>query len=674
LGVIDFNNAARQGEPRPGYIDADDLKQRLNADVAGFVQWLFSGRAIIGKHEARIGDKYGEAGESLAIQLHGSDAGFWYDHATGEGGDLISLYQAYMGYDCRNFQLALKEIASEYFGDREVQISRPAWQPSAVQRIETKKAKLGDKPKAENLELGAPVENYPYHDRAGNILAVVRRYEPGGVDESGKPKKTFRASPGFPNPRPLYRVPQIIQSTHIVLCEGERKADALASLGIEATTAMGGSNTKIGDVDWQPLAGKVVTLWPDKDKAGEDYMRRVAPVLTGLGCQVAIVTPPADKPAKWDAYDCVQEGGDAAALINNARPVTTADTPQPQDYKLWTLDELEDIPPPDWLVDGLLTENGLSLFWAGSDRFKTFIAIDLAMSVATGHPWHGKPVKQGLVVYIAAEDENGVKMRMLGWRGSRGKTEHLPEPEILIFRDGISLPTPEGEKLIDAIVAQTTKKKPSLIIIDTLQRTFGTGNENQTQDMSLYTSAANAMQKRTGAAVMIIHHSGRNDDRERGNVVLRGACDQIFTVERSEDRITFINKHPKGKQKNWVPAEDMHLRMQQVSFIYKGEERTTLVPVLDDKPAQSQPKPKSKKLTPNQQLVLDTIKKAGPAGPNRLMPMTQLAKSSLYEALNKLTELGLITEPDSSGRYEISSDFSPDSSPDHDDASGPGPD
>jgi hypothetical protein len=657
LTVIDFNQAARSDQPKPGHIDVDDIRDRLHANPAGFVQWLFSGRAIVGKKEARIGDIYGTAGESLSISLHGPDAGLWHDHATGQGGDLISLYTAYMNYGSSNFQLALKEIAAEYLGDP-VEVSRPAWNKTAIQRIEEKKEKLGDKPKAENLELGAPVENYPYHDRAGNILAVVRRYEPGGTDENGKPRKTFRASPNFPNPRPLYRVPQIIQATHIVLTEGERKADALASLGIEATTAMGGSNTKIEMVDWQPLAGKTVTLWPDKDQAGEDYMRRVAPILTGLGCRVAIVTPPADKPAKWDAYDCVAEGGAASELINSAQPVS-AMAPQPF-YKLYTLEELETLPPPKWILDGLLVENGLTLFWAGSDQYKTFVAIDMAMSIATGRPWHGRAVKQGRVIYVAAEDESGVKMRMVGWRETRGKTDNLPRPDILIQRDGVSLATEEGEKLIQSILAISEETRPVLIVIDTLQRTFGGANENQTQDMGQYILAADKLKNATGANVMIIHHSGRNSDRERGNIALRGACNTIFTVERSDDKITITNEPPKGKQKNATAAKDMHFRMQQVEFEYLGERQTTLIPMADENPKEAKSKPAKQPdhLTKNQTDVLSIIEKMGPVGPIRIQSLTRLPKSTVHSVLKKLSELNFVFGPSSDGLYEVASDAS----------------
>jgi hypothetical protein len=642
LGVIDFNSAARQGEYGPDHLDADSLRQRLNADAASFVRWLFSGRAVVGKHEARIGDKYGAAGSSLAIQLTGPETGAWHDFETGEGGDLLGLYQAYMGYGRGQFQLALKEIAAEYFGDQ-VQVSRPTWQASALQRIEEKKAKLGDKPKPEDAEAGIPTANYHYYYRDGTIAAVVQRYENNG-------KKTFRVRPSAPPVRPLYRIKSIIEASHVVLCEGEKCADALASVGIEATTVMSGANAPLDKVDWTPLAGKTVTLWPDNDAAGRQLMDRARPHLAAIGCRILAIDP-TGRPDKWDAADCIAEGMDANQIVAGA---TALASPSAQPfYKLYTLEELETLPPPKWIVDGLLVENGLTLFWAGSDQYKTFVAIDIAMSIATGHPWHGRPVKPGRVIYIAAEDESGVKMRMVGWRETRGKHENLPRPDVLIQRDGVSLATEEGEKLIQSILAVSEETKPVLIVIDTLQRTFGGANENQTQDMGQYILAADRLKNATGANVMIIHHSGRNSDRERGNVALRGACNTIFTVERSGDRITITNEAPKGKQKNSAPAPDMHFLMKKVDFTYLGQEVSTLIPMLEDRPeGQKQAKPSNpKKLTPHQTAILDIIEKMGPVGPIRIQSLTNLPRSTVHSVLKKLSEVGLVDGPGSDGLF-----------------------
>ena len=139
--ILDFNLAKRQDELTKGNISAESIRERLNASALGFVQWLFSGRALIARGEARVGDVQGTPGASLSIHLSGPDAGLWRDHATEEGGDLIALYRANMGYvGTADFVLSLKEIARDYLGDM-IEIERPAWRPTPIEKIEAAKVK-----------------------------------------------------------------------------------------------------------------------------------------------------------------------------------------------------------------------------------------------------------------------------------------------------------------------------------------------------------------------------------------------------------------------------------------------------------------------------------------------------------------------------------------------------
>src|SRR5690349_12185138 len=155
--ILDFNTAKKQGEARYDEISAEDIRSRLHADPKPFIEWLYSGRAIFSRRDARIGDTSGQAGESLSINLQGADAGLWYDHATGEGGDLIDLYSAYRGFPKgRNFMLAVKEIARDFFHEAVTIADPPKWLPTPTEQIDQKKHTLGTKPKAENLQLGAP--------------------------------------------------------------------------------------------------------------------------------------------------------------------------------------------------------------------------------------------------------------------------------------------------------------------------------------------------------------------------------------------------------------------------------------------------------------------------------------------------------------------------------------
>ena len=551
--VLDFNQAKRQDAPRTGEVDAEDIRARLHADPRSFVQWLYSGRALLTKTDARIGNAYGEPGASLSIRLAGPDAGLWHDHATSESGDLIALYRACMGYQgTANFVLSLKEIAKEYLGDS-IELERSAWQAPVMERIEQKKAKLGTKPRADMLELGAPVATYKYYDTRGNVLASVVRFEPDGTRES----KTFRPFcfktidgvtkwvAGAPDLRPLYRLPDIATATTVVLCEGEGCADALTEVGIPATTAMQGAKAPIDKTDWSPLAGKKVIIWPDKDDAGFQYAKQASERLLSLGCTVLGITPPEDAPAKWDAGDCVSEGRDPHAIIAGASPVIATQQPKPR-IKLLKLSDLENLQPPSWLIQDVITEHGLSMIWGRSGSLKSFVALDMGLCIATGREWHGKPVKQGRVVYLAAEGAHGLGGRAIGWTKSKG----IDAPNFQLIPHGLTL-TKEDD--LEALIAAITADPEPVVFIpiDTLSRTFGGGNPNQPSDMNLFVTAADRLKEATGAHVMIIHHGGKDTDKnELGNEGLRNASDTVIHVRRKTETVELINEAPKGKQKD----------------------------------------------------------------------------------------------------------------------------
>jgi hypothetical protein len=641
--VLDFNTALKQGEPQRHSVDAEDIRTRLHSDPASFVAWLYSGRAYTARNQARIGNAQGEHGSSLAIDLK---TGLWKDHATDAGGDLISLYRAWAGYSGNaDFVLSLKEIARDFLGDP-VEIERSAWRPDPATRIAEQKAKLGAKPREENLQLGAPVAEYKYFDLHGNIIASVRRYEPDGTRAS----KTFRPwcfrdgkwVPGAPDLRPLYRLPEIATAAHVVLTEGEGKADALTALGIPATSAMQGAKAPLDKTDWSPLAGKTVTIWPDNDEPGFAYANAVAGKLKAIGCAALGVTPPQGVAPKWDAADCVSEGKDPHELIKAAVPIESAPQPKPR-INLLDIDDIENLPPPSWLIGTVLTENGLSVLWGRSGAMKSFVALDMALCVATGADWHGHTVKHGMVVYVAAEGSHGLGRRAVGWRRTRGKD--LAKPSFKLIPHAVALTSDDLDAMVQTILQLATR--PSLIVIDTLARTFGQGDENKQADMNAYVGAADRLRESTGAHVMIIHHSGVHEDkRERGSNVLRGAADTVIKVARKDDKLDIINQGPEGKQKDAEEFPTVKLRTQKVYFEQADAEQSTLILNLredDAAPSEEGEASAGQRLGRNEQSIIEQLKRLdAPAGFMRLAALTQMNKGSLTRALESLVEKNIL--------------------------------
>jgi len=127
--------------------------------------------------------------------------------------------------------------------------------------------------------------------------------------------------PDYPNGVPLYCLHELTarpdEPVHIV--EGETCADALAGLGILATTS--GAADSAGKADWSKLAGRAATIWPDNDEAGQRYAGAVKTALDAIGCDVTMIDVAAlDLPAKGDCVDWVAMHSGAMAADVLALP------------------------------------------------------------------------------------------------------------------------------------------------------------------------------------------------------------------------------------------------------------------------------------------------------------------------------------------------------------------
>lgn len=126
----------------------------------------------------------------------------------------------------------------------------------------------------------------------------------GDVFMLAEPGDFARVYPEGSGKKPLYRLPEIMATpdTEVFITEGEQKADALAELGLIATTS--GSSSSTATTYWQPLAGRMVRIWPDHDDAGQTYAREVKVALLALGCKVTVIdTTALNLDAKGDAVD-----------------------------------------------------------------------------------------------------------------------------------------------------------------------------------------------------------------------------------------------------------------------------------------------------------------------------------------------------------------------------------
>lgn len=308
--MIDFNDAAQVlGTTHP--LDLEHRRTDIRASLLGQFESVLGALFPAGKvrrGKFYVGDILGSPGDSLEIVLTGAKAGLWTDRASGEGGDIFDLLAGHLGIDASHDFPKVLTYAEELLGHSATRVVRP-----------TRKAKQ-DIPID---ELGKATAKWDYFDAAGQLIAVVYRYDPPGRKKEFRPWDAKRRRKTPPDPRPLYNQPGLAKAEAVVLVEGEKCAQSLIDAGICATTAMFGANAPVQKTDWSPLAGKAVIIWPDKDKPGWSYAENAAQaILMAKAISCVILYPPDDKPDGWDCADALLEGMDIHDMVVNSPYMT----------------------------------------------------------------------------------------------------------------------------------------------------------------------------------------------------------------------------------------------------------------------------------------------------------------------------------------------------------------
>jgi len=566
--VLDFNAALTEKE-LTAYLASDEFDPDrrakvlagLNSSVESFIAWLFPA-AIITPKAARVGNIHGSPGTSLVIETRGSKKGLWADFADPDqkGGNLIDLYMAARGVP---FKTALDELA-EWVGHG----TRP--------EVNYQREQAAKKLKRFDRDLGPQKGEWHYTDAEGTIIATVYRFEPEGGGKEFLPWDAIKGRYGNPDIRPLYNLPQVLRSPSVVLCEGEKAADALIAQGICATAVMGGSNSPLDRTDLTPLQGKELTIWPDADEPGRKFALNFAQAAQDIVASVRIIEPPTDAPKGWDAADC----SDPAAILGMA---VAPDKARPVLPFFWYSEAVPCLEANDF-VEGLLTEGTMSVVYGPSNCGKTFFVLDLALHVTWGQDWRGKAIDKGAVVYLSLEGSQGIRNRIAAFRKHHGAQElpfvAMPKPVNLLDNEA------DVAAVIQLVqfVAAETALPVRMVIVDTLSRAMAGGDESASKDMTALIGNCDRVRSATGAHVCIVHHSGKDEARgARGHSSLRAATDTEIEIKRDPE-MTFSSVKV-TKQRDLEADEPFIFTLQSVALgsNKRGKDVTSCVVMEADK-------------------------------------------------------------------------------------------
>lgn len=223
-------------------------------------------------------------------------------------------------------------------------------------------------------------------------------------------------------------------------------------------------------------------------------------------------------------------------------------------------DQMANIPRPAALVQGWLFSDSLARVIGRSGSMKSFAAVDLAVCVSAGLPWHGHPVRQVDVLYVVAEGASDVDIRLRAARDRYGLNRH----GVRIILRPVQLGGPQWDSFVAHLVGLA--ESPGLVIFDTQARVTEQRNENDASEMGEAIGAAEQLRAATGACVLLVHHTGLGaDDRGRGTGAVFAALTTELLVMRNGMNMTITGK----KQKTIETGTTLLLTAQKAVVVDK---------------------------------------------------------------------------------------------------------
>ena len=307
-----------------------------------------------------------------------------------------------------------------------------------------------------------------------------------------------------------------------------------------------------------------VVVVPDggKGQGAEEVARHI---------QGRYLKPPGTWPANFDVNDfALSNGFDALEEL-----LAGAHAPSLR-YCLMSGDDLRKLPPLDWRVRNVFPAQGLGCVFGPAGSGKSFLALDLAASIAAGSDWFGYRTKSAPVVYVCLEGEAGFRLRVTAWE--RYFSQPLPSLLRMVLQPFRLTEPHDVQEMGRAVQSFGTG---GVTIVDTLNRAAPTMDENTSADMGRIIESSKELQRLTGGLVVVVHHRGKDETRGmRGHSSLHAALDAAIEVNRAGDRREW--KVFKAKDATDGGANAFSLKVVELAPDADGEAVSSCVVVRDE--------------------------------------------------------------------------------------------
>lgn len=231
----------------------------------------------------------------------------------------------------------------------------------------------------------------------------------------------------------------------------------------------------------------------------------------------------------------------------------------------------------DYVIKHMLPAQSLCSIYGPSGSYKSFLAVSWACHIAAGAAWSGRKVEQGAVLYVVGEGGVGVPRRIRAWEQMHGQqVDNL----WLVNRPVFPVRESEVSEVILAARQITAEcgMPVRLVVIDTLARCFGGNDENDARDMGAFIEGCDVIKQKTGATVLVVHHSGKDEAKgARGSSSFRAALDAEYNVKREGEGLALILSCTKMKDAEEPERRAYDLRTVELYTDEDGDMISSLV-------------------------------------------------------------------------------------------------
>lgn len=254
-----------------------------------------------------------------------------------------------------------------------------------------------------------------------------------------------------------------------------------------------------------------------------------------------------------------------------------------------SVEDLANLPEPQWLIQGLFEVGSLVMLVGPAASYKSFLALDWALTSATNRTWCGRSTTPSKILYVLGEGKSSLLKRVEAWsfyhRLSREERQQLREN----FRVCFEVPQLANKADVDKLLKDLKHEgfTPDVIIIDTFARSFVGKDENSQMDTGVWIESADRL-RQLGMTVIVLHHTAKNTEfglKYRGSTAIMGAMDSAFTLERDAE-IKNIVKLTCTKQKDHDEGDPLYFLRNIV--LVPGTSEGSVVLTLTDKPDSQQ--------------------------------------------------------------------------------------